>query len=106
MYKLEFYVPTKSTEAVLMALFKVGAGRIGDYDSCCFITEGTGQFRPLSGSSPYIGKKEILEKVAENKVELVLNEKIATQVKKALIEAHPYETPTYQFIKFNDNLGS
>ena len=48
MYKLAFYVPQENLEAVKQALFATGAGRIGDYDSCCWQVKGVGQFRPLS----------------------------------------------------------
>ncbi len=48
MYKICFYVPESHLEKVKEALFATGAGRIGDYDHCCWQTRGTGQFRPLA----------------------------------------------------------
>ena len=55
MYKLCFFVPDSALERVKEALFAAGAGRIGDYDRCCWQTLGTGQFRPLAGAEPHIG---------------------------------------------------
>ncbi|VAW69960.1 Bsu YqfO NIF3/CutA domain, partial [hydrothermal vent metagenome] len=65
MYKICVYVPEKSVETVKQALFDAGAGRIGNYDSCCWQTEGTGQFRPLAGSNPAIGSQGKVEFVRE-----------------------------------------
>ena len=67
MYKISFFVPILFADKVKRAVFLTGAGRIGAYDSCCWETVGTGQFRPLSGSDPFIGKKGELEKVEELK---------------------------------------
>lgn len=61
MYKLSFFVPASHLETVKSALFEAGAGRIGDYDSCCWQTEGTGQFRALADSAPYLGQKGRVE---------------------------------------------
>lgn len=102
MYKLEFYVPLDQTKSVLEAIFRVGAGRIGQYEHCCFITKGQGQFKAMEGAHPSIGEVGKLEVVEENKVELVLHDELANNVREALIDAHPYETPAYQFFKIDD----
>jgi len=97
MYKLEFYVPPMQLDAVKTAIFEAGAGRIGNYDCCCWETSGTGQFRPLDGSNPFIGQTGSIEQVAEVKVEMVCAEEYIEAVVAALKEAHPYETPAYQY---------
>lgn len=97
-YLLAFYVPTESSEPVLEAIFSTGAGRIGDYDRCCWKTEGTGQFRPLSGSNPTIGEHDQVEFVSELKVELVCSEEHIDAAISALKKAHPYEEPAYHLI--------
>ena len=66
MYKICVYVPENSVESVKQALFDAGAGRIGNYDSCCWQTAGTGQFRPLENSNPAIGSQGTVEQVAES----------------------------------------
>ena len=103
MYKLELYIPLTHTEEVLKNIFNAGAGKIGHYDQCCFITEGTGQFRPLEGSIPTIGKQNVLQQVKEHKVELVIADEFVQNVKSSIETHHPYETPAYQFIKLSDN---
>jgi hypothetical protein len=95
MYKLAFFVPVADAEAVKEAVFATGAGRIGDYEACCFQTPGTGQFRPLAGANPHIGRVGELERVEELKVELVCEDDLIHAAVAALRLAHPYEEPAY-----------
>lgn len=95
MYKLAFFVPEEDAEAVKEAVFATGAGRIGDYEACCFQALGTGQFRPLAGANPHIGRVGDLEKVEELRVELVCEDALIRQAVTALKAAHPYEEPAY-----------
>jgi len=92
------YVPSEHAERVKEALFDAGAGRMGNYDSCCFQMEGTGQFRPLPGSEPYIGTEGSVEHVRETRIELVLPDEIRGAVVTALRAAHPYEEPAFHLI--------
>lgn len=102
MYKLNFFVPASHLETVKQALFDAGAGKIGDYDSCCWQTPGTGQFRALEGSDPYLGQKGQVEQVEEFKVELVCEDNLIAGVVAALKSAHPYEEPAYDVVKLED----
>ena len=99
MYKISFFVPLFYAEKVKHAIFLTGAGRIGDYDSCCWQTTGTGQFRPLTGSDPFIGSSGVLEKVEELKVEMVCSIEFIEAAIEALKSSHPYEEPAYEVIK-------
>ncbi|MCK5002049.1 MAG: YqfO family protein [Gammaproteobacteria bacterium] len=99
MYKLCFYVPENTTELVKNAVFEAGAGKIGDYDSCCWQTLGTGQFRPLENSNPYIGQKGQVESVTEFKVEMVCDDQFIKAAIEALKKAHPYEEPAFDVWK-------
>lgn len=95
MYKLAFFVPVQDAEALKEAVFATGAGCIGDYEACCFQTAGTGQFRPLQGAHPHIGRVGDLEIVQELKVELVCEDERIHSAIAALKLAHPYEEPAY-----------
>lgn len=95
MYKLCFFVPETHLETVKAAVFAAGAGRMGEYDQCCWQVKGEGQFRPLAGSQPFLGEQGCLEKVAEFRVEMVLEKSCARAVIQALKQAHPYEEPAY-----------
>ena len=99
MIHLFFYVPVKDAEKVKNAMFKAGAGKIGNYDYCSFDIKGIGQFRPLPGSHPSVGAEGKIEQVEELKVEMVLEDQVLDQVIKALKANHPYETPAYYAIK-------
>lgn len=107
MYKICVYVPESHLQGVKEALFTAGAGRIGNYDSCCWQVAGEGQFRPLQGSAPYIGSVENgqsgkVEKVPEYKIELVCEDALIKAAIAAMRQAHPYETPAYDVWKLED----
>ncbi len=95
MYKICVYVPEKHVETVKRALFDAGAGRIGNYDSCCWQTDGIGQFRPLAGSNPAIGSQNVVEQVPEVKLELVCEDDLVEAAVRAMRESHPYEEPAF-----------
>jgi hypothetical protein len=97
-YKLCFYVPETHLKAVKSALFEIGAGKIGDYDCCCWQALGQGQFRPLSGSAPFIGQQGKIEVVAEYKVEMVFESALLSEVVTVLKKAHPYEEPAFDIV--------
>lgn len=101
MYKLCFFVPVEQVEQVKQAVFAAGAGRIGDYDCCSWQVLGQGQFRPQSGSDPYIGEHGRLEQVAEFRVEMVCAEESIRPAIAALRAAHPYEEPAFEFFRIN-----
>jgi len=96
--QLFFYVPESALEQVKAELFAAGAGRIGDYSDCCWQVIGQGQYRPLQGSNPHIGKLNELSRESEYRVEMVLYRDCMAKVKQALIESHPYEEVAYGFI--------
>ena len=89
MKKLEYYVPHSHLQSTVDALFAVGAGRIGDYDRCCWVTQGQGQFRPLAGSNAFVGTKQQVHYEPEYKVELVFYADLKPQVVAALKASHP-----------------
>jgi len=102
MYKLVVFVPESYLAAVKQALFAAGAGRIGNYDSCSWQTPGTGQFRPLAGSDPFIGSPGQIETVAEVRLEMVVDDGDIEPVITALYTAHPYEEPAYDCCRLED----
>ena len=102
MYKICVYVPEKHVETVKQALFDAGAGRIGDYDSCCWQTDGIGQFRPLQGSNPAIGSQNVVEQVPEVKLELVCEDDLVEAAVRAMRESHPYEEPAFDVWRLED----
>ncbi len=102
MYKICVFVPETAVEQVKQAMFAAGAGKIGDYDSCCWQTSGQGQFRPLQGSSPYLGKQDHVETVTEFRVEMVCADELIKVTVDAMKSSHPYEEPAYDVWKLED----
>lgn len=80
-------------------MFEAGAGRVGNYDCCAWQTKGEGQFRPLDGSTPFLGNQGQIETVIEYKLELVCEEPCLKAVIAALKRAHPYEEVAYTAIR-------
>ena len=99
MYKLSFYVPESHLEDVKAAVFSVGAGKIGNYDSCNWQSRGQGQFRPLKDSKPWLGQEDMVETVVEFKVEMVCQNELIAKAVEALKAAHPYEEPAYDVVQ-------
>lgn len=99
MIQVVVFVPESHKEKVKQAMFDVGGGKIGNYDSCCFEYVGIGQFRPLPGSDPFAGKVNELEKGSEVKIEMTCEDHLFPEVVKAIRSSHPYETPAFYGIK-------
>jgi len=102
MYKICVFVPEAAVEQVKQAMFAAGAGKIGDYDSCCWQTLGQGQFRPLEGSSPFIGEQNRIETVAEYRIEMVCADELIKDVVATMKNSHPYEEPAYDVWKLEE----
>jgi dinuclear metal center YbgI/SA1388 family protein len=93
--KLTTFIPLEYTEQVMHALDQAGAGKIGNYSSCSFQVAGTGTFLPSEKANPTIGTSGELEKVAENRVEVMFPGHLKNKVLQALKHAHPYEEVAY-----------
>lgn len=95
LFKIVTFVPLESTDKVRDSLFSAGAGHIGNYSDCSFNIEGNGTFKPLDGSDPYIGKKDVRESVSEQRIETIVPQANLDKVVNALIKNHPYEEVAY-----------
>jgi dinuclear metal center YbgI/SA1388 family protein len=89
------YVPEGNTDAVREAMFVAGAGHIGDYSHCSWTAPGIGQFLPHDGASPAIGSVGTVERVPEDRVEMVAPARLRAHVLAAVRTAHPYEEPAF-----------
>ena len=90
-HKLVWFVPEDALEQTRDAVFRAGAGRIGEYERCAWSTKGEGSFLGREGSDPAIGEPGREERVPEFRVETVVPAERARAVVDALLEAHPYE---------------
>lgn len=97
--KIIVTVPIKNVEEVRNALFDAGAGEIGtNYINCSTSTKAMGTFKPINNARPYIGEKDKLEVVEEEKLEVVCEVDKVKKVISKLREAHPYEEPAIDII--------
>lgn len=101
LYKLCVYVPKTHEEIIRQALGDGGAGAMGNYSHCSFVTQGTGFFKPLKGSNPYIGGINQLEGVEEVKIEVVLGESQISDILFLLKKVHPYEEVAYDLFSLH-----
>ena len=97
--KLITFIPDAHLNPVREALAAAGAGRIGHYDACAFVTEGRGYFRPNEKANPTIGEAGgALETVNEWRIEVEVHTWQLGDVIRALKEAHPYEEVAYDVV--------
>ena len=96
--KLIVTIPVENTEKVREAICKEGAGIIGNYTYCTMATKCIGTFKPNSNANPYIGEKNKLEYVEEEKLEVICNITIVKKVLETIREVHPYEEPAIDII--------
>lgn len=89
------YVPAENAEAVQAAVFGAGAGHIGDYSHCSWSVGGVGQFLPHEGAAPAVGSIGKVERVAEDRFEVVAPARSRAAVLAAMRAAHPYEEPAF-----------
>ena len=93
--KWVIYVPCENAEAVQEAVFEAGAGHIGDYSHCSWRVTGIGQFLPCQGAAPAVGSVGSVERVAEDRFEVVAPGRARSAVLAAMRAAHPYEEPAF-----------
>ncbi len=96
------YVPRDAADAVAAAMHDAGAGAVGAYDRCQFVSDGTGSFRPGPDADPAIGTPGDVEHVAERRVEVVAARRLRTAVLAAMRSAHPYEEVAYTVSEIAD----
>jgi dinuclear metal center YbgI/SA1388 family protein len=93
--KWVIYVPLENAAAVQAAVFDAGAGHIGDYSHTSWSVSGIGQFLSHEGASPAIGNIGNVERVAEDRFEVVAPARARADVLSAIRAAHPYEEPAF-----------
>lgn len=100
--KITVTVPPEDIEKVRNAICNAGAGIIGNYSHCTIYSKCIGTFKPSSEANPYIGEKNKLEFVEEEKLETICDITIAKKVIQELRKAHPYEEPAINIIPIID----
>ena len=94
--KLFTYVPIASVKKVRDALFKAGAGNIGNYSKCSFNIKGTGSYMGNENSNPLVGEKGEIRFEDEVQIGVTFQKHLQSSVLKALYDSHPYEEVAYE----------
>lgn len=102
-YKLSVFVPAADAQGLIDSLAEAGAGGLGYYRRCAFFSPGTGTFEPQPGASPAIGEVGSRSEVDEVRIEMRLDGDLKPAVEAALLAAHPYEEPAYDFWKVSSD---
>lgn len=100
--KIFVTTPLENIEEIRNAVCQTGAGIIGDYTYCTSSTKSVGTFKPNDNANPYIGEKNNLEFVEEEKLEVVCDVDNVKKVITKLREVHPYEEPAIDIIPLID----
>lgn len=102
LFKLITFVPESNANKVREAILNEGAGFIGNYDMCSFNTQGTGTFRPLENTNPYLGETYQLNFVNEVRIETIVPKHLLNKVVTTLLANHPYEEVAYDIYPLNN----
>lgn len=105
LFKVVVTTPTGTEDGLIDAMASAGAGAIGLYERCSWKTEGSGSFRALEGADPTLGSVGELETVQEMRIEMVCPAESVEDVRRALVEAHTYEEPAYDFYPLRSSPG-
>jgi len=100
--KLTTYAPQESADKVRTALFKAGAGNIGNYDYCSYNTEGFGTYRGNESSTPVIGEKGKFHAENETFISVIFEKHLEQNILTALFNAHPYEEVAYDIVSLDN----
>lgn len=103
--KLVTFLPSEYLEEIVDALSSAGAGEIGLYRRCAFYHPGTGTYEPQKGSNPMVGNVGSREFVEELRLEMVLPASKREIVESALLDAHPYDEPAFEFYLLANSPG-
>ena len=96
--KLEIFIPETHLSALQEALQKVDAGHIGNYDCCLSYSPVMSTWRPLAGTSPYIGVEGQISCESEVKVEVTIRAERYQETMDTVKRVHPYEEPVINAI--------
>ena len=95
-------IPEGSVEKVRNAICEAGAGVIGNYTYCSTSVKSLGTFIPNDEANPFIGEKNKMEFVEEEKLEVICDVEKVHKVVTALRAAHPYEEPAIDIVPLLD----
>ena len=106
--KLVTYTIPENVEQIKKGLFEAGAGKIGNYEECSFMSTGIGSYKGGDNSNPVIGARYELVEAQEVKIEVTFEKHLEAQIIQALKTNHIYEEVAYEITNLNNkhqNIG-
>lgn len=100
-YKIFVTTPESHTDILIKAMSSAGAGIVGNYTHCAFITKGYGNYLPENGANPYKGEVGEMSREPEYKVEMICPKEKLSGVISAIKKVHPYDTPTIDVLEIS-----
>lgn len=101
MHKFIVFAPRdqKIIRNIIDVAASAGAGKIGKYNKCAFITEGIGTWEANKDAHPAYGEVGKIEEIKEVKIEMQCPDKSLKSVISAIKKAHPYEEVVVDIFK-------
>ena len=90
-YKIETYLPIEALDNIKNALYKLGVGKIGNYENCMSWYPITSSWKPIDGAQPYLGNVGEIEFAPEYKLEFRCEENMIEEAIQTIKDNHPYE---------------
>ncbi|MFL1895868.1 Nif3-like dinuclear metal center hexameric protein [Aquimarina sp. 2-A2] len=106
--KLTTYAPENEVDQIKQALFKAGAGTIGNYEHCSFTTSGIGSFKPLETANPTVGSIGATHSDKEIQLQVTYPTHLESTILSALFTTHSYEEVAYEILTLentNQHIG-
>ena len=100
--KIFVTVPAGYLEVVRNEMCEAGAGVIGNYSHCTSSVKSIGTFKPNDKANAFIGERNKLEFVEEDKLEIICDIDKVKQVIASLRKVHPYEEPAIDIVPLID----
>ena len=105
LFQLSVYVPETHLLTLESALYAAGAGNLGQYSECGFVTDGVGGFKPGADAHPHTGEIGQRHVGPEKKLEVVFQSWQKQPVLRAMHEAHPYEEIAYALQRLDNTVS-
>ncbi len=100
--KLTTYVPSEDYEKVRDALFKVGAGSLGNYSDCSFSLTGEGTFKGNENSNPQVGERGVMKTLEEKQLHISYLPHLESTILTELHKSHPYEQVAFEITQLEN----
>lgn len=104
LYKVFVFAPRdqKIIRKIIDAAANAGAGKVGEYNKCAFITKGIGTWEAEKGAHPALGSVGGIQNIEEVKIEMQCPDKSLKNVLVAIKKVHPYEEVVIDVFRLGD----